>query len=283
MWPKIKVSHLNLAAPFSNTRAVQLSENSGFKGFVFFDAGSVILDLDWDKYFAAIGTYLIKPLVPDNFCAAFAKTGVMRKWSVGELGAYQYYQSVKSFLSSQGTKHSLQELTPQRLKEISSYVVGPMRPEVLALVSELKKNGFATGLLSNANVWHESDMERQTPLQSHFDVVIFSQDVGCEKPEPKIYETATLAAQSFCLEKKNRHLEAKDIYFVDDLPPNVIEAKRHGWNAALVLTITESLLERAKTGQVTDADLQVLSSKRENLIFGEQAARRVRDIFKELI
>lgn len=62
-------------------------------------------------------------------------------------------------------------------------------PTILEVLSDLKKSGKKLCLVSNADIidvayWHKS------PLSHLFDNVIFSYEVGCLKPQCKIYQVA---------------------------------------------------------------------------------------------
>ena len=123
--------------------------------------------------------------------------------------------------------------------------------------------------------WHETDVEATLPVKDLFDVVIFSQDVGCEKPDPKIYHIAHRAAARLVKERYGTALSAHGIYFVDDTPRNVRAARIEGWQAALVSLISDDLLQRFREGKIPAEDLAVLSTDSRNLVFGTAAAARV--------
>lgn len=278
MWPKLRKEHLALAAPF----AVPVSKSGEARGVVFFDAGNVILDLDWDDHYAAMRSYLPPHVSFEHFYNEYVRRGLGRAWSVGEIGASQYAASLRQLLSDLGAS-DIDALSPVQLKQISSLVVGPFRPRVLRTIARLRAAGFIVGLLSNSNVWHEADMERQTPLASHFDVIVFSQDVGCEKPEPAIYAVAEKHAARFVKDRYNQDLSGSQIFFMDDLPENILAARRAGWNAALVTLVNDFVLARAKNNTIDDEEFSALAQKKEHLVFGELAAQRVEALVKELL
>lgn len=275
MWPLLTNADLKLATPFPAPAA---DTKSPFKGFVYFDAGSIILDLDWDSYIHAIRGWFHNRdrFNPELFVQKFALSGIPRRWSVGSMGASQYVSEIQALLKKEFEMTDDEMPSPEEIKYASSMVVGPMRPRVLRLIRQLRNHGFATGLLSNSNVWHEADMERQIPLAQHFDIVLFSQDLGCEKPETEIFRQATHLANRFLKKNKSPALHPSQIYFMDDTPINVISAREAGWTASLVPLLKDEYLSQPNT----DAKLAELSLHKKNLVFGDHAAERVVNLFQ---
>ena len=65
-----------------------------------------------------------------------------------------------------------------------------IRPDAIAVLSQLKSSGYKTGLLTNctaeaATIWKEM------PLAPLVDVTVFSCLEGMQKPDPRIYELTT--------------------------------------------------------------------------------------------
>ncbi len=94
----------------------------------------------------------------------------------------------------------------------------------VATLSELRRRGVATGLISNcteevALVWNES------PFAGLFDAAIFSATAGCMKPDRRIYEMA--------LEELG--LDGRDCLFVGDgANDELLGAQRVGMTSVLV-------------------------------------------------
>jgi putative hydrolase of the HAD superfamily len=92
------------------------------------------------------------------------------------------------------------------------------REEMWDLTLDFKSRGGRTALLSNG-VPAVMDTVRSTrPLAGHFDAVVVSYEVGCVKPDPRIYQIclAQLGAQ------------AVSTLFVDDRLENLEAAGRQG-------------------------------------------------------
>jgi epoxide hydrolase-like predicted phosphatase len=93
-----------------------------------------------------------------------------------------------------------------------------VRDDVLARVGELRTQGFLTGLLTNSFAEFRPVLEQRIPF-SLFDVVIDSAEVGCRKPEPRIYE----------LTAERLGVEHQEILYLDDFEGNIAGAQRAGW------------------------------------------------------
>ena len=64
------------------------------------------------------------------------------------------------------------------------------RPDSLEVLSQLKSEGYKTGLISDCSA-ELSALWESTPFASSFDVSVFSCIVGMRKPDPRIYQLAT--------------------------------------------------------------------------------------------
>ena len=76
-----------------------------------------------------------------------------------------------------------------------------------------------TGILSNLGKIDKTRIDKQVELKK-FDYVWLSCDLGCRKPEERIYEIV----ESEC------KIEAKKILFIDDSKENLDVALKRGWN-----------------------------------------------------
>jgi putative hydrolase of the HAD superfamily len=85
-------------------------------------------------------------------------------------------------------------------------------------VSELRRRGFRTGLLTNTFLEFQPTMQRDLDF-ARFDVVVESFAVGARKPEPEIYEATERALG----------LSGSSILYLDDFAENLTEPSRRGW------------------------------------------------------
>jgi len=295
MWPRLNPRDIELYEPFrAPTNNIENSIQA-----IFFDIGSVLIDLDWDSFFkrqpelnpeaAHFSTDAMMERVREN--------QLMVKWCTGKLGPFDYVRGMleaaghppeRAQTLALGTERlSNGVFAPALVKELSSLIVGPARPRIVRLIQNLRKHGYIVGALSNATPWHESDILRTTSLHELFDTVIFSQDVGSEKPDHKIYKAAELAAQKIFDNRMvqnnlpKRALKTSQLAFIDDTPINVRAARSLGWHSSLVCLLKDEFLNQAT--QMPDQELARLSVSSENLVFADEAAKRVEKLFSQLL
>ena len=93
--------------------------------------------------------------------------------------------------------------------DIDSWTV--YRDGMWNLAAEFRARGGRTAMLSNGVPEIVDVIRRHRELDDFFDAVVISFEVGCSKPDPRIYR--------ICLEKLG--VDAPDALFVDDLPANL--------------------------------------------------------------
>jgi putative hydrolase of the HAD superfamily len=92
------------------------------------------------------------------------------------------------------------------------------REEMWEIAAEFKRRGGRTAILSNGVPAVIDRVRQHRPLAKYFDVVVVSCEVGCVKPDSRIYE--------ICLEQLGTAPEAT--LFVDDRVENLEGAARLG-------------------------------------------------------
>lgn len=295
MWPRLNHQDIELFKQFQ----ISYGEPPAALKAVFFDIGSVLIDLDWDSFFARQ-----HELNPDSKDFSLEQMMVrlrdnqwMVRWCTGRIGAFQYTQgTLEAAGHSPEHAHNLAlgierlsngVFAPALVKELSSLIVGPARPRVVRLIQKLRKQGFIVGALSNATPWHESDIMRTVSLHELFDVVLFSQDLGTEKPDPKIYLAAHQAAQKIfelrceAAQLPCQQLTTQQLAFVDDTPVNIRAARALGWQSNLVCLLKDDILKSAK--QLSASELSTHSANSKNLVFADEAAQRVEWLFADIL
>ncbi len=149
--------------------------------------------------------------------------GYAERWTVlDDLGYRSKAEVFPQLVAEFGLKQGPQVL----LQDFSDHAWADCRPmphshEVL---SELRRQGLKLGLVTNG--W--SDKQRRCMaglgLTDTFDTVIISREVGCGKPDPRIY---TLALEQL-------GVQASQTLFVGDSPLNdVLGPQQAGMKAAL--------------------------------------------------
>lgn len=285
VWPLLsKDDILSLCEPFPSLfekKSSKMRQAKAFSGVVFFDIGSVLIDLDWEGFWNAISN-LFNPshdFSIETFKSLIKKENIHAKWSQGKISAYHYVETVMKILKLSCRNTTLLKHSYLDIKHADSFVIGTERIRVLQLAKNLKEKNFVVGLLSNTTPWHLLLLYEKLQPTKNFDINIFSCDVGYEKPDEQIYKIAHKEAYKFVKNKFNLELEKEDVYFVDDTPANVRQALDFGWNARLVNLVENDILNEIKCDEINDYEFQQASQKRENLLFAEQAAERVESLF----
>ena len=100
--------------------------------------------------------------------------------------------------------------------DIDSWTV--YRDALWNIAAEFRARGGRTAMLSNGVPEIVDVIRRHRELDDFFDAVIISYEVGCSKPDPRIYR--------ICLEKLG--VDAPLALFVDDFPANIDAAEGLG-------------------------------------------------------
>ncbi len=115
---------------------------------------------------------------------------------------------------------------------VQSRPKGEVSPEIVELLRRLKARGWKLGLLSNMSAENTRRI-RTHEFLSVFDVIQFSCEVGCMKPEPKAF-------QKFA---HDLHVTIKELVFIDDSMHSLSTAKEVGY-IPILFESTESLIKQ---------------------------------------
>lgn len=109
-----------------------------------------------------------------------------------------------------------------------------MHDDVVDALRRLRRGGFKLALVSNNDRRHFSLVapDVATELESLFDAVVYSSDVGAEKPDPRIYHHA--------LDRLG--VQAKEAHYLDDLARNVDAAMRLGMTGTVVTSTADVMV-----------------------------------------
>jgi putative hydrolase of the HAD superfamily len=134
-----------------------------------------------------------------------------RSYDLG-LPAREYWRRVASDLSIDGDPPGADLIAI----DVASWM--SFREEMWQLAAVARAAGMRTAVLSNGirEVLAQLDVER--PLAAHFDVVVISFDVGCAKPDQRIYQIT--------LDRLG--VAPADALFVDDRAENIEGARQLG-------------------------------------------------------
>lgn len=105
-----------------------------------------------------------------------------------------------------------------------------LMPEAKETLEALKSRGYRLGLIRNSKMPEAAMRQRLQRLgvEHYFDVVVMSGDVGCEKPDPRIFHEAQKRAEV-------GHLPPQSIIFIgNETEVDIHGANSVGWRSVLV-------------------------------------------------
>jgi putative hydrolase of the HAD superfamily len=118
--------------------------------------------------------------------------------------------------------------------------ISHINKEVVLLIERLKRH-YKTALLSNSSVEYLSRIIAKHELESLFDVITVSADVGLIKPDPRIFEHTL----------DELGIAAKEAIFIDDNPRNVEAGASVGIKSLVYTDIGTLESDLAKAGVAT--------------------------------
>ncbi|MDF1667912.1 MAG: HAD-IA family hydrolase, partial [Planctomycetota bacterium] len=105
------------------------------------------------------------------------------------------------------------------------------------LLDGLKPQTRLLGLTNTNQLHHDEWKERYAGLFGRLEDIFVSSELGCRKPEPRIFET---------VQEKLGIMKSEEIIFFDDARVNVEGAKDSGWRA-FQTTSCEQIREHLST------------------------------------
>lgn len=197
---------------------------------IIFDMGGVLIHFVPDRFIDRLG-------ITDEADRRLLLRQVFRslEWSGMDWGIMTDEEAVESICSR----------VPERLHQaVRSLVMEWDRPVepvegMEELIEELKAGGYRIYLLSNASCRHP-DYWPGIPASRFFDGVLVSYSVKTVKPQPEIYG---MLCEKF-------GLKAEECFFVDDLPVNVVGARRTGMSGMVFHEDVEELREELRRAGV---------------------------------
>ncbi len=153
----------------------------------------------------------------------------MCSWSPQEIydsmftsGLVQDYESGRISSSEFGEKCANRlglDLPMEVIRETWSDIFGPV--EGMEELIRSLKGKYGLVLLSNTNEWHFEHCRNKYPVLSLFDDYALSYELGCQKPNPLIYEKALSMAKA----------SPDEILYFDDIPAYARAAEDLGMRA----------------------------------------------------
>ena len=150
-------------------------------------------------------------LPPEDFLPGWRKTEDARA-----TGTLTFAQTMELLLKEQGiyTPELYSRVVDKRMA-VQADCFSHLHPQILPMLSQLKKRGLQIGLISNC-FSEEAQLIRESALFPYFDAACLSWELGVRKPDPAIYR--------ICLEMLN--VPAEHCLYVGDGGSMELEAAR---------------------------------------------------------
>lgn len=194
---------------------------------IIFDVGGVLIDNPWPEMRSHYAKHL--NVNEEKFDEVYRE--VVAEWQRGELSEKDFWKKMTKMLKTNMPRSESLWLdgfkATYREKE-----------EIFNLIKSLKERKYKIGLLSNTEIPIMHFLVKQK--YEHFDVFIFSCDVGVIKPDSEIYEAIL----------KRLDVKPDKAVFTDDKEENIITATKlgiHGIqykNSEQVISSLEKILTR---------------------------------------
>jgi epoxide hydrolase-like predicted phosphatase len=189
---------------------------------VVFDIGGVLevptdtaLDGRWERRLG---------LRPGEFFERLRQSGLGTDANLGRCSEAEFAQAL-------GRLYALEQpATHQLLAELWGWYVGELNTELADYFRRLRPR-FRTAVLSNAAEGGRREEDRRYGFATMADVLVYSYEVGIEKPDQRIYE----------ITGQRLGVDPSEVVFLDDLEPNVAAASRLGMWAALFQSTTQAI------------------------------------------
>jgi epoxide hydrolase-like predicted phosphatase len=189
---------------------------------VVFDIGGVLevptdtaLDGRWERRLG---------LRPGEFFERLRQSGLGRDANLGRCSEAEFAQAL-------GRLYGLEQpATEELLVELWDWYVGGLNSKMADYLRRLRPR-FRTAILSNAAEGGRREEDRRYGFATMADVLVYSYEVGIEKPDQRIYE----------ITGQRLGVDPSEVVFLDDLEPNVAAASRLGMWAALFQSTTQAI------------------------------------------
>lgn len=173
----------------------------------FFDLGGVLIDFSHQRMCENIAKLCDVP--PSFVETRLFQEGLSDAYERGDLDSADIHREMEALAQK-----------PLHFKELidaCSNIFSP-KPEMAALLEELKAKGARLILLSNTCKAHFDKVKAQFAFLELFDGCILSYEVGARKPEKKIFDAALEMGET----------PIQRCFYIDDVAEYVVAAKAMG-------------------------------------------------------
>jgi len=188
---------------------------------ILFDFGGVLAEEGFRDGLKAIRKE--KGLDSEDFYKISGELVYQTGYITGGCDEHSYWKAVRKKTGVKGTDQEFREEILKRFK---------LRPEMTAVVEEIKSSGLIVAILSDQTNWLD-ELDQRTPFHHHFDYVFNSYHLKKTKRDPSIFkEICSLLG-----------VRPKEVLFVDDNMANAKRAASQGLRAIHFRGVGEFQLE----------------------------------------
>jgi putative hydrolase of the HAD superfamily len=180
---------------------------------VFFDFGGVVACLDHDEMAAIEARY---GLPERGLWRAMYQTDEWHALKTGRGSETAWVDAIRRELDAMAGRPVADDINQEWVKCWRG-----LDGSIMALVEALKGR-YRVGMISNATLTLEDELENHHRIHHHFEVIVNSARVGVAKPDARIFHHAA----------KTVGLDPDECLHIDDLPHNVTGARDAGFHAA---------------------------------------------------
>ena len=186
--------------------------------FFYFDLGNVLLFFDHQQ-----GCRQMAEAAgiddPARVWQAVFESGLELDYEAGKLSSREFHEI---FCQRLGVQAAYEPLV------LAAGAIFEVNMGIKPILAHLAEAGHRLGLLSNTNEihWNYFSDGRYSLIPDAFETLVLSYEVGCVKPEPRIYEIAAERAG----------VDPSEIFYIDDIPGHIAAALAQGWDAVQYTT-----------------------------------------------
>jgi len=191
---------------------------------VAFDIGGVLevptdhdLDGRWEQRLG---------LARGEFFGRLRQSGLGRDANLGRVAEAEFAKAL-------GRLYGLdQPTTEELLVDLWDWYVGELNTELADYFQRLRPR-YRTAILSNAAAGGRREEERRYGFAAMADVLVYSYEVGIEKPDRRIYEITC----------QRLGVHPGQVVFLDDVEANVVAARQVGMRAVLFQSTAQAIAD----------------------------------------
>jgi len=203
---------------------------------IIFDLGGVLYDIDVQRTIDAFAAIGIKNF--EKHYTLKEQTDLFDSLEKGLIGEDEFVKAIQ--------KISQEDLSDEQIKIAWNAILIGMPLESVDLLKKLKQQGYKLYLLSNTNIFHYTEINKEmqikygvNALSDLFDMAYYSFQMGMRKPDAEIFQKVI----------SDHNLLSTSTIFIDDNADNINGSLQAGV-PAILKTKHQSLVDLFKENQI---------------------------------